>query len=118
MNDKTARILAAIQRVPPGHVATYGDVARMARLPGRARLVGTVLRDAPEEWDIPWHRIVNAAGRISPRSDTRSARRQQRLLAAEGVELNPAQRLDLSLYRWNATKTGSSAYKKKRPPSK
>ena len=98
-SDDHCRILAVIQRIPPGHVSTYGDVARLAGLPGRARLVGRVLRDAPSEWRVPWHRVVNAGGRISPRAD-REEREQRRLLSAEGIDFDDHDRLDLTRHRW------------------
>ena len=104
-DHRTARILAVVQRIPPGHVATYGDVARLAGLPRRARLIGKVLRDAPEQCAVPWHRVINATGRISQRTDADSARRQQQLLSDEGIEFNQSGRIDLNRYRWPSAAT-------------
>jgi methylated-DNA-protein-cysteine methyltransferase-like protein len=71
--------------IPRGRAATYGAVARAAGLPGRARLAGFALRAAPEELNLPWHRVVGAGGRIVFPSGTRERREQARRLRAEGV---------------------------------
>ena len=81
-----ARIYAAVSRVPRGRVATYGQIAGVAGLPGQARMVGYALSALPEGSRVPWHRIVNAAGRISLRSGERPMGEIQRfLLEKEGV---------------------------------
>ena len=61
--DKTARIEAILALIPPGRVVSYGQVADLAGLPGRARLVGKVLRETDKV--LPWHRVLGAAGTIS-----------------------------------------------------
>ena len=71
--------------IPRGRVTTYGAVARAAGLPGRARLTGFALRVAPEELNLPWHRVVGAGGRIVFPSGSRQQREQARRLRAEGV---------------------------------
>jgi methylated-DNA-protein-cysteine methyltransferase related protein len=80
------RILAEIRRVPAGRVAAYGEIARRAGLPGRARLVAKILASHDED-DLPWHRVLRADGRIAfpPRSAGR--REQVARLKAEGVKL-------------------------------
>lgn len=93
------RIWNAVAEIPHGKVATYGQIARIAGLKGRARLVGYALHSAPDGMDLPWHRVINAQGRISFPKDSSSYRRQRELLAAEQVELING-RLDLGLYRW------------------
>jgi methylated-DNA-protein-cysteine methyltransferase-like protein len=93
-------ILAVVQSIPPGRVATYGQIAEMAGLPGRARLVGAVLGRLPPDSAVPWHRVVNAAGRISPRGDGASAWEQGQLLVAEGVAIDEHGRIDLRHCRW------------------
>ncbi len=94
-------IHAAVRRIPYGTVATYGQVAAMAGLPGRARLVGHALRRLPStsdpEGEVPWHRVVNAAGGISPRSSTGAEELEQRKrLEAEGVTFDQRGRALLS----------------------
>lgn len=90
-------ILAAVRRIPRGRVSTYGEIATVAGLPRRARLVGTVLKNTSAK--VPWHRVVNAAGQISfPQGSVHYAR-QRELLGAEGVELQRG-RIALRRYGW------------------
>jgi methylated-DNA-protein-cysteine methyltransferase-like protein len=92
------RVLATVDSIPRGRVATYGDVAREAGLPRRARLVGRVLRDLPSGSKLPWHRVVNAAGRSSLTGS--SAREQRRRLEREGVRLPVRGRIDAQHFVW------------------
>jgi methylated-DNA-protein-cysteine methyltransferase-like protein len=64
---------------------TYGDVARAAGLPGRARLAGRALRESPAGLHLPWHRILGAGGRIVFPARSRHHREQARLLRSEGI---------------------------------
>lgn len=94
-------IYAAVRRVPKGRVATYGQVARLAGLPGRSRLVGKALSELADE-TVPWHRVVNAAGRISGRSEPSSPGAQKRRLEREGVRFRASGRIDFERFRWPA----------------
>lgn len=89
--DTTAAARTAIERtvaaIRPGTVASYGEVARRAGLPRRARLVGRVLREAPESVPLPWHRVLRADRRLAFPEGSDAYVEQQRRLAAEGVEL-------------------------------
>ena len=97
--ESRGQILQVIRRIPRGHVATYGQVAELAGLPGRARLVGRVLRDDASV-DVPWHRVVNARGTVSTRG---GGENEQRLrLSGEGVQFDETGRIDLSVYCWMA----------------
>ena len=78
------RIWKAIARIPRGQVASYGEVARRAGLPRRARLVGHALKVAPASLKLPWHRVLNAKGMISLPAGSRGHRRQRDLLEDEG----------------------------------
>lgn len=91
------RILEVVKRIPRGHVCSYGEVARLAGLPRRARLVGTVLRSADSK--VPWHRVVNAQGAIALPAGSKAYRRQRRLLERERVRFN-GERIDLERHRW------------------
>lgn len=93
------RIYAMIDSVPRGRVATYGQIAREAGLPGHARQVGWALRHLPPGSSLPWHRVLNASGRISLREGGDSEL-QRDLLAREGVELDARGRVDLSRFGW------------------
>jgi methylated-DNA-protein-cysteine methyltransferase-like protein len=74
-----------VARIPRGHVSSYGEVARAAGLPGRARLAGKALRLMPEDMNLPWHRVMGAGGRIVFPKGSRHFREQARLLRSEGV---------------------------------
>jgi methylated-DNA-protein-cysteine methyltransferase-like protein len=92
-------VLATVDCIPRGRVASYGQIAREAGLPRRARLVGKVLSALPSGSKLPWHRVVNAAGRISLRADGKPSVEQHRRLVREGVELAGG-RVDLERYGW------------------
>lgn len=96
-----ARIYEVVSRIPKGKVATYGQVATLAGMRGHARQVGYALHDLPEGSNVPWHRVINARGEISPRGDPGSDESQRRRLEAEGVDFDSA-RIDLSRFRWRA----------------
>ena len=96
------KIYAVIRRIPRGKVATYGQVAALAGLPGHARQVGTALGCLPDGSDVPWQRVVNARGEVSPRGDLGVAEGYQRhLLQEEGVELDVRGRIDLERFLWD-----------------
>lgn len=98
MHPDYAKIYKAVQRVPRGRVATYGQIAELAGLPGRARQVGYALHALPPGSPIPWQRVLNARGEIS--LPGMSGTRQRELLAAEGVEPEENGRVDLARYQW------------------
>jgi len=82
-------------------VATYGQVARLAGMPGQARLVGYALSALPDGVPVPWHRVVNAKGEISIRSEGGHMEVVQRLLLKrERVRFGPRDRIPLAVYRW------------------
>ncbi|MEX1826070.1 MGMT family protein [Luteibacter sp. CQ10] len=83
--ERARRILDAVAAIPRGRVASYGAIAARAGYPGRARLIGRVLGDAPNRPDLPWYRVLRADGRIGIPAGTRGFREQCRLLKAEGV---------------------------------
>ena len=95
-------IYSVVASIPRGRVATYGQVAEMAGLPGHARQVGYALRVLPDDGLVPWHRVVNAKGEISPRAIRGADEDQRRLLEAEGVAFNVRNRLSLSTYAWHS----------------
>ena len=84
-NPALQAIWHVVCAIPRGQVATYANVARAAGLPGRARQAGFALRVAPEELNLPWHRVVAAGGRIAFPASTRAHEEQARRLRAEGV---------------------------------
>lgn len=94
------RIWLVVTMIPAGKVATYGDVARCAGMPGAARRVGRALRSLPADTGIPWHRVVNAQGEIVVPAGGAARAIQRRRLEAEGVGFCTDTRLKLSQYRW------------------
>jgi methylated-DNA-protein-cysteine methyltransferase related protein len=94
------RIYSIVSRIPKGRVATYGQVANLAALPRQARLVGYALNVLPHDTDVPWHRVVNAQGRISPRSgDLGHDDLQAQMLAREGVRGHQGA-IPLTQFQW------------------
>lgn len=94
------QIWQVVALIPRGKVATYGDVARHAGLANAARRVGMALRQLPPDTRIPWHRVVNAQGRISLPAGSASQLVQRERLEAEDVVFGSGQRIDLARYRW------------------
>ncbi|HEY9818845.1 MAG TPA: methylated-DNA--[protein]-cysteine S-methyltransferase [Candidatus Obscuribacterales bacterium] len=95
------RIYAIVRQIPPGQVATYGQVAELANYPRQARLVGYALYRVAIASDIPWHRVINAKGAVSESPFRQgSDQRQRSLLEQEGVEFSKAGIINLRRYRW------------------
>ena len=80
-------IWEVVARIPRGAIATYGDVARAAGLPGCARQVGYALRHTPAGLDLPWHRVVGAGGKIVFPQGSAAFREQARRLRGDGVQV-------------------------------
>lgn len=98
-------IYAAVSRIPRGRVATYGQIARLAEIPGQARLVGYALSALDERSPVPWHRVVNAAGEISRRSGSSLMEDLQRTrLQREGVVFDANGRIKLSVAQWRSSR--------------
>lgn len=91
-----------VARVPCGRVATYGQIAELVGLPGRsaARQVGYALAALKDGTKVPWHRVLNANGQVSPRGDPDRPEYQRILLEAEGIEIGLRGQIDLARYRW------------------
>jgi methylated-DNA-protein-cysteine methyltransferase-like protein len=98
-----SRIHKVVRRIPRGRVASYGQIARLAGIPGQARLVGYALHALPAGHSLPWHRVVNAQGGISTRSP--HDERQRRLLKREGVRFDARGRIPLDLFQWKPRKS-------------
>lgn len=100
-SDRNPRIWAVVRRIPRGRVATYGQIARLAGLPGHARQVGYALHDLPSGSRVPWHRVINAQGRISRRADGSAGIDQRMLLLNEGVWFDARGKVDLEQFGWH-----------------
>jgi methylated-DNA-protein-cysteine methyltransferase-like protein len=99
MNSTYRAIYKVIKRIPRGGVATYGQVAQLAGFANHARLVGYALHALRETIDpkVPWHRVINARGKISLR-DEEGIAVQRGLLEREGIEFDERGRIDLGKY--------------------
>ncbi|MEO8503128.1 MAG: DNA alkylation repair protein [Acidobacteriota bacterium] len=111
-------IAAVVRAIPLGRVATYGQVAALAGLPGRARQVGYAMRSLPDGSDVPWQRVVNASGEVSRRAGEDvlgpSQGFQRHLLQEEGVVFSLAGRIDLERHGWDpSVKIGRSRRSRK-----
>ena len=95
-----AKIWASVSRIPRGKVATYGQIARIAKLPGHARQVGYAMFGLPSHTRVPWHRVINAKGEISRRKRGGGELTQRALLEKEGVRFSWRGRVDLKQYGW------------------
>lgn len=108
MNDDfRAAVYAMVKKVPKGKVATYGQIAALIDHPRHSRHVGFALASIPARVKIPWHRIINSAGRISLRRrhwDSGSDDMQRILLEAEGVRFSAEGKVNLKRHRWEGTK--------------
>jgi methylated-DNA-protein-cysteine methyltransferase-like protein len=93
------RVYELVRTVPPGRVVTYGQVARALGMERGARAVGYALAALTAPESVPWWRVVNASGGISPRGLGHAAMIQREMLGAEGVEFGLDGRLDLRRYR-------------------
>jgi O-6-methylguanine DNA methyltransferase len=108
--DFTARVLAVVRRIPPGRVATYGDVATMAGRPRAARAVGNIMKGLKRP-DVPAHRVIAAGGRLGGYGGNEAMKRA--LLIAEGIVVRNT-RLRLEEYRWRGSAKAKARAKRTR----
>ena len=99
MANSYDRIYAVVRQIPPGKVATYGQVAELAGLIGKPRVVGYALYKVAPEDEIPWQRVINSQGRVSPRRNSDGHLIQKLLLEEEGLIFS-GEKIDLNTYRW------------------
>lgn len=92
------RVYEVVRTIPRGKLMTYGQIARLLGNPRASRAVGYALRAGLE--DVPWQRVINERGTISPRGEGLDALKQRRLLEAEGIEFGLGGRCDLESYRY------------------
>ena len=90
------QIYDLVRQVPPGRVTTYGQIGRLVGC--TARTVGFAMAALPPGADVPWQRVINSQGKVSPRRDGEGNLLQQDLLVAEGVEFSRSGKVDLQMY--------------------
>jgi len=93
------RIQGIVRQIPAGRVSTYGQVAQLAG-GCTARMVGYAMASLPEGTDVPWQRVINARGRISPHGMGYGSILQRQLLEEEGVRFSPDGVIDRNLFFW------------------
>ena len=94
------RIYALVQQIPPGSVTTYGRIGQVVGC--TARTVGFAMAALPPGSDVPWQRVINSQGKVSPRTDGEGNILQRDLLEAEGLNFDLKARIDLTKYGWNS----------------
>jgi len=96
-------VYALVKRIPRGKVATYGQIARLLGAPRSARVVGWAMHGNPHGAGVPWHRVVQRGGGLSPTVSPSDPGCQRRLLEREGVIFRLDGRIDMDRHRWNPT---------------
>jgi O-6-methylguanine DNA methyltransferase len=102
------RVLSVVRRIPPGRVATYGEVAVLAGRPRAARAVGNIMRECGRP-DVPCHRVIAAGGRLGGYGGHVGMKRA--LLAAEGIMVAGSKVRELDRVRWGAVPDRTRAVK-------
>lgn len=93
-------VIFIISKIPVGKVLTYGIIATLAGIPGGARQVTWILHSQSKKHNLPWHRVINAKGKISLQIPEAYIR-QKELLENEGIILSDKDKIDLKHYLWN-----------------
>ena len=100
MTEFERRVLSAVRRIPPGRVATYGDIAALAGKPRASRAVGNIMRTSREP-GLPYHRVIGAGGAIGGYGGSVQVKRE--LLRAEGIEVGIGRLRGFERLRWRPT---------------
>ena len=101
MQEFTLKVIQSIAAIPAGKVATYGQIATLAGNHRAARQVSRVLHSCTSKYQLPWHRVIGAAGKISIPKGRSAFLRQKKKLEQEGIEFGLGDTIDLSLYQWS-----------------
>jgi methylated-DNA-protein-cysteine methyltransferase-like protein len=94
-----AKIWRTVQLIPLGKVASYGQIADLAGIPGRARLVGKSLGFVPKDMEVPWHRVLRTHGQLAFPRGSEESQKQTGLLQQEDVAVFN-NRVKLSIFQW------------------
>ncbi len=101
-----AQVYALVRRIPRGKVVTYGQIARLLGAPRSARVVGWAMHGNPHGSRVPWHRVVQQGGSLSPKCCPYDPGRQRRLLQRERVNFRLDGRIDMAVHQWQPTRAG------------
>lgn len=104
MNSSTSpfkkKVIEIVNRIPYGHVASYGQVALYCGVPRAAREVGWTLNTMENTIEVPWWRVINTKGQITIKGSEFTPDFQKKLLESEGIVVNPDFTLEMEKYRW------------------
>jgi methylated-DNA-protein-cysteine methyltransferase-like protein len=98
--ERKEAIYLALAQIPKGKVITYGNLAKLAGMPNGARLAGRLMCELPDQSNLPWHRVINAQGRLSLPVDSEGYREQLQRLQKDGIDINNG-KIKLSIYGYN-----------------
>lgn len=98
--EYTMEVIETIRKIPKGKVATYKQIASLTSKPGAVRAVVWILHSCSKAYKLPWHRVLNAQGRIAFDRRASYFRQQKRLLEREGIVVDIDGRLALTKYQW------------------
>lgn len=112
--DFSKKVIQMIKKIPLEKVATYGQIAKLAGKPQGSRGVAWILNSSSEAHKLPWHRVINAQGKISFPPDSKHYRKQKSLLTKEGVEFRESDSVDFKVYQWK-TKLVKTKTEKNKP---
>ncbi len=99
MENFTERVLAIVQKIPPGKVMSYGQIARFAGNPRGARQVSRILHSMSGKYNLPWHRVLNAKGEIGLQ-DEESFYTQKLKLESEGILFIGRKKIELGKFQY------------------
>ncbi|MBM9518313.1 MGMT family protein [Desulforhopalus vacuolatus] len=102
MKQFSSQAICLLQKIPAGRVATYGDIATLAGNPRGARQVSRLLSSSAGKYNLPWHRVVNREGKVSPRSSGEHLWQRQ-LLEEEGIVFDAGGCIDFTRFGWDGS---------------
>jgi len=98
--ERKEAIYLALAQIPKGKVITYGNLAKLAGMPNGARFAGRLMCELPDQSNLPWHRVINAQGRLSLPINSEGYREQVQRLQKDGIDINNG-KIKLSIYGYN-----------------
>ena len=110
------RIYQVVRKIPRGSVATYGQVAELAGIPGGARVAGAAMKTSKPSDKLPWQRVIGKAGKLRGRiaiHDPIGAAVQRKLLEDEGVSVGDSGLVALDVYGWLAGTPRKRSHRKR-----